>query len=203
MKPNTFNCSCSIFLVLIVLGCSNQSELTEQRDNKAKSGNNSPQDQIDAVSAAVQRIGGCGANYSIEHTQSGSRAYIELNCSNRELNDHSIRHLKQLPGIVGIDLGKNDITDDGLKIIATLPDLVYLQLANTQITDKGIEILSQRKNLKRLDIRYTKVTSSSISTFAKFPSLEIVYTKGTPIESSEHVSVNQNDDLDPFFQTSD
>lgn len=186
--PRVFFVLGSAIAVHLLTGCDdNVSNLGEERR---------------AVSSAVQRMGGGGLRATVVHVDTGAKYNrIQLNFRGRKrLDDQSIASLAGLGGIVGIDLSETYVSDDGLHVLSTLPDLEYLQLGDTSITDAGLLTLQDCVSLKRLDIRRFNPSEDTSDILRGFPTLEVVYSKGTNLTSTADLVVNSSDELGPYFK---
>ena len=130
-------------------------------------------------------------------------AIVDIDLSDRPLNDQLIEALVALPELsvlrlrrtsvsdeqVGqlsslklrmIDLRNTNITDAGLTHLAQIQSLVDIQLEKSKITDVGVQKLADL-DLKSFNANYcTSISNRSLAVLAAMPSLEQVqldYTK--------------------------
>jgi hypothetical protein len=90
------------------------------------------------------------------------RTVIFLHFDGTKVTDADLKHLKDLPQIRLLGLGKTQITDAGLANLKGLSQLQWLHLQNTQITDAGLEQLRNLTPLQYVDLRGTKVTEDGV-----------------------------------------
>src|SRR5215510_10890595 len=96
---------------------------------------------------------------------------IAMNVNWREANfrlhttnvtDTVIAPLKDVAGLVDLNLGSTKVTDAGLAAIKDLSNLMRLHLELTQITDAGLVHLKNLTNLTYLNLYGTRVTDTGL-----------------------------------------
>jgi hypothetical protein len=97
-----------------------------------------------------------------------------------EVTDAGLEHVKGLPELDDLYLGKTGITDDGLKHVAEMTKLRKLSVRITAVGNKGFAHLAGLKKLEHLDATETKVTDDGLKHLAgltELRNLELSYTK--------------------------
>ena len=75
---------------------------------------------------------------------------VDLNLATTKITDAGLANLKPLVNLQRLHLELTGITDAGLAQIKDLPNVVYLNLYGTKVTDAGLEHLKRRKYLRSL-----------------------------------------------------
>ena len=83
---------------------------------------------------------------------------VELDLKNAGISDAGVAHLSGLSGLERLHLEKTKISDEGLKSLSGITGLKYLNLYGTGVTDAGLESLKGLKALENLYLWQTKVT---------------------------------------------
>lgn len=89
--------------------------------------------------------------------------------------DSTIAPLKDVLGLLELNLAGTKITDAGLASIKGLTNLVKLHLEHTEISDAGLAHLKELKNLRYLNVFNTKVSDAGLKHLENLPNLENVY----------------------------
>src|SRR5262249_1832418 len=61
---------------------------------------------------------------------------------NRAFLDNQMKHLKALPGLMGLYLSLTSVIDEGMQEVATLTGVTEVELSFTHITDRGLTSLA-------------------------------------------------------------
>lgn len=83
---------------------------------------------------------------------------VWLNLRGTKVTDAGLAQLAELKGLKRLHLEKTAVTDAGLAHLAGLENLEYLNLYGTQVTDAGLKHLEGLSNLKKLYLWQTEVT---------------------------------------------
>ena len=104
------------------------------------------------------------------------KGLVHLNLAGKDVNDAALVHLKDLTALTRLHLEKNaKVTDKGAENLKGLVNLEYLNLYGTSITDAGLAHLEGMKKLKNLYLWQTKVTDAGVAKLKKaLPQLDIV-----------------------------
>jgi hypothetical protein len=103
------------------------------------------------------------------------KGLVYLNLRGQEVTDAHLVHLKGLTSLIRLHLEKTKITDKGLENLKGLVNLEYLNVYGTEITDAGLAQLDGLKKLKDLYVWQTKVTDAGVAKLKKaLPHVEIV-----------------------------
>lgn len=81
-----------------------------------------------------------------------------LNLSYTEVNDESMKILKDFKNLRRLHLTRTQITDESIKTLAQLPNLNFINLDGTNVTLAGLQQLSEMKSLKSLFLFEVKLT---------------------------------------------
>lgn len=99
---------------------------------------------------------------------------VDLNLATTKITDAGLTHLKGLANLQRLHLELTGVTDAGLAHLKGLPNLTYLNLYGTKVTDKGLENLKNMKFLRNLYVWQTKVTTNGIKNLkASLPNVDV------------------------------
>ena len=99
---------------------------------------------------------------------------VDLNLANTRVTDAGLANLKPLVNLQRLHLELTGITDAGLNQIKDLPNFVYLNLYGTKVTDAGLEKLKGMKYLRSLYLWQTKTTEAGVKKLKEaLPGLDI------------------------------
>lgn len=85
---------------------------------------------------------------------------IDLNLATTKVTDAGLAHLKPLANLQRLHLELTGVTDAGLAQLKGLKNLTYLNLYGTKVTDAGLDQLKGLKQLRNLYVWQTKVTDA-------------------------------------------
>ena len=103
------------------------------------------------------------------------KGLVHLNLRGQDVTDAHLTHLKDLTSLTRLHLERTKITDKGLENLKGLVNLEYLNLYGTSVSDAGLVQLEGMKKLKDLYLWQTKVTDAGVAKLKKaLPKLEIV-----------------------------
>jgi len=92
---------------------------------------------------------------------------VELNLGSTKIKDAGLVSIKGLTNLNRLHLENTAITDGGLANLKALVNLEYLNLYGTAITDGGLKQLEGLKKLKNLYIWQTKTTEAGVADLKK------------------------------------
>ena len=95
------------------------------------------------------------------------KGLIHLNLRGQPVTDAQLVHLKPLTELTELHLEKTKITDKGLPELKGLVNLEYLNLYGTDVSDAGLVNLEGMKKLKHLYVWQTKVTEAGAAKLKK------------------------------------
>lgn len=99
---------------------------------------------------------------------------VDLNLATTKITDAGLANLKGLVNLQRLHLELTGVTDAGLAHLKGLPNLTYLNLYGTKVTDKGLENLKNMKFLRNLYVWQTKVTTNGIKNLkASLPNVDV------------------------------
>jgi hypothetical protein len=103
------------------------------------------------------------------------KGLVHLNLRGQDVTDAHLVYLKDLVTLTRLHLEKTKITDTGMENLKGLVNLEYLNLYGTEITDASLVHLEGMKKLKSLFLWQTKVTDEGVATLKQaLPQVEIV-----------------------------
>lgn len=112
------------------------------------------------------------------------KGVVELNLRGREVTDAMLSHIAGQTELTRLHLEKTKISDKGLEHVKGLTNLVYLNLYGTAVSDKGLEQLTGLKKLKSLYLWQTKVTDAGVEKLKKaLPKVTVV--RGIEVSTPE------------------
>ena len=99
---------------------------------------------------------------------------VDLNLGGMKLKDADLANLKGLTNLNRLHLENTPITDAGLVHLKRLVNLNYLNLYGTAVTDAGLKELEGLANLKHLYLWQTKTTEAGVANLKKaLPQVDI------------------------------
>jgi Leucine-rich repeat (LRR) protein len=104
-----------------------------------------------------------------------------LSFDSTPFTDAGLLAVRELPGLVGLDLHKTPISDAGLLALKDLQALRLLKLSETSVSDDGLELLAGLSKLSMLYLSGTRVTDAGMVHLANFKELRALRLSGIPI----------------------
>ena len=98
-----------------------------------------------------------------------------------QVTDASIVHLRQMPRLMDLGLGRTRITDSGCEQLAEMTSLEVLVLRDTAITDESLSSLKRLPCLRRLDLRHTFVTDVGLKSLRDSQNLKLLLVAETQV----------------------
>lgn len=99
---------------------------------------------------------------------------VELNLGGAKIKDTDLANLQGLTNLHRLHLENTPVTDAGLVPLQGLVNLDYLNLYGTAVTDAGLEQLQGLTQLKQLYLWQTKTTEAGVANLKKaLPNVEI------------------------------
>lgn len=95
--------------------------------------------------------------------------------------DTAIAPLKDVLGLLELNLAGTKVTDAGLAALKNLTNLTTLHLEHTAVTDAGLVHLKQLKNLHYLNLFNTKVSDAGLKHLEELSKLQNVYVWQTKV----------------------
>ena len=92
---------------------------------------------------------------------------LELNLANTKIKDADLANIKGLINLNRLHLENTSITDAGLVHLKGLAKLEYLNLYGTAVTDAGLKQLEGMTQLKNLYLWQTKTTEAGVASLKK------------------------------------
>lgn len=120
------------------------------------------------------RLLGTGVTDTVVAPVKDIAGLVDLNLANTKITDAALANLKGLTNLQRLHLELTGVTDAGLAHLKSLPNLTYLNLYGTKVTDAGLEHLKDMKFLRNLYVWQSKVTEAGAKNLkAAMPNLEI------------------------------
>jgi hypothetical protein len=95
------------------------------------------------------------------------KGIVHLNLRNQPVTDALLVHIKSVDSLIQLHLEKTKITDKGLAELKGLKNLEYLNIYGTEVTDAGVAQLAELKKLKKVFLWQTKATKAGAANLAK------------------------------------
>jgi hypothetical protein len=103
------------------------------------------------------------------------KGIVHLNLRGKEVTDDMLAQIKDQTTLTRLHLEKTKVTDKGMVHLKGLTNLEYLNLYGTEIGDAGLVNLEGMKNLKSLYLWQTKVTDAGLMKLKKaLPNVQII-----------------------------
>lgn len=124
----------------------------------------------------------------------------------KDVTDEALKPLKEIPGLVWLNLRGTKVTDAGLANLSELKSLTQLHLEKTGITDAGLAHLAGLENLEYLNLYETKVTDAGLEQLKNLKKLKKLYVWQTGVtkegaaklkESLAELYINRGADAEP------
>ena len=106
--------------------------------------------------------------------------YVEFYDDGR-VDDATLKRLKELAPVDGLELDGHDITDAGLVYLKDMPQLILLGLGSTHITDAGLANLKGLTKLESLSLDETSVTDAGLDNLKGLTQLRWLYLAHTGV----------------------
>jgi len=95
------------------------------------------------------------------------KGVVHLNLRNQPITDALLVHIKSVDSLTQLHLEKTKVTDKGLAELKCLKNLEYLNIYGTEVTDAGVAQLADLKKLKKVFLWQTKATKAGAASLAK------------------------------------
>lgn len=125
----------------------------------------------------VRQFGGL----ALELAQNDQHLEVSYLQSDGKFTDEHLAVLKDLKGLVHLNLRGQPVTDAQLAYLKPLKELTYLHLEKTKITDKGLENLKPLVNLEYLNVYGTAVSDAGLVNLEGMKKLKKLYVWDTKV----------------------
>ncbi len=99
---------------------------------------------------------------------------VDLNLGGMKIKDADLVNIKGLTNLWRLHLENTPVTDAGLVNVKDLVNLTYLNLYGTAVTDEGLKQLTELTKLKNLYLWQTKTTEAGVASLKKtLPNLDV------------------------------
>jgi internalin A len=106
---------------------------------------------------------------------------LELNLTRTNISDAGLFHVSKLSKLKILLLGGTDITDEGAQMLESLVELEQLNLTNTGITDSGVLAIAGMSKLEALWLDTTDITDTALGHLAEVKSLQLLDLRRTGV----------------------
>ncbi len=130
--------------------------------------------------AKIRQLGGL----ALELAQNDQHLEVSYIQTDGKLTDEHLALLKDLKGLVHLDLRGQPVTDAQLIHLKPLTELTRLHLENTKITDKGLENLKGLVNLEYLNLYGTNVSDAGLANLEGMKKLKHLYVWQTKVSEA-------------------
>jgi hypothetical protein len=127
--------------------------------------------------AKVRQLGGL----ALELAQNDPHLEVSYIQADGKFTDEHLSILKDLKGLVHLDLRGQPVTDAQLVHLRPLTELTHLHLENTKITDKGLDNLKGLVNLEYLNLYGTAVSDAGLTNLEGMKKLKHLYVWQTKV----------------------
>jgi hypothetical protein len=137
-------------------------------------------ERTDAEKKALERIRQLGG-LALELAQNDPRLEVSYLQTEGKFSDEYLAPLKELKGLVHLNLRGQPVTDAQLTQLQNLTSLTELHLEKTKITDKGVEHLKGLVNLEYLNLYGTDVSDAGLVHLEGMKKLKNLYLWQTKV----------------------
>src|SRR5262249_38278943 len=109
--------------------------------------------------AKIRQLGGL----ALELAQNDTHLEVSYLQTDGKFSEENLAPLKELKGLVHLNLRGQPVTDAMLVNLKGLTGLTELHLEKTKITDKGLENLKNLTNLEYLNLYGTEITDAGLA----------------------------------------
>jgi hypothetical protein len=108
-----------------------------------------------------------------------------------DVRDEHLTHIRSMPHLIRIDLGKTHAGDGTIENMAHLSRLESLWLRDTDVTDAGLVHLRGKTTLKQLILTDAPITDGALVTIASLTGLKDLGLQGTRVSDAGLVSLHR------------
>ncbi len=127
----------------------------------------------------------------LELAQTDQRLEVSYLQQVEKFGDSHLVPLKDLKGLVRLNLRGQAVTDDLAKHLAPLTDLTHLHLEKTKVTDKALGSVKGLKNLEYLNLYGTAVTDAGLKDLEGLKKLGQLYVWQTKVTKEGAVQLKK------------
>jgi len=135
----------------------------------------------------IRQLGGL----ALELAQNDQHLEVSYIQTDGKLTDEHLALLKDLKGLVHLDLRGQPVTDAQVIHLKPLTELTHLHLENTKITDKGLENLRGLANLEYLNLYGTGVSDAGLANLEGMKKLKHLYVWQTKVTDAGAAKLKQ------------
>jgi hypothetical protein len=139
-----------------------------------------PAKRSEAEKQALAKLTKLGVS-AMELAQNDPHLEVAYHLMDKEITPEALAPLKDLKGVVHLNLRGRAVTDDMLAAVAGLKDLTRLHLEKTKVTDKGLVHLKGLNNLEYLNLYGTAVTDAGLANLEGLKKLKSLYLWQTKV----------------------
>jgi Leucine Rich repeat len=149
-----------------------------------------PVQQTEAGKKALERIRQLGG-LALEVAQNDNHLEVSYLQTDGKFTDEHLALLKDLKGVVHLNLRGQPVTDAQLVHLRPLTELTELHLEKTKITDKGLENLQGLVNLEYLNLYGTEVSDAGLTNLEGMKKLKHLYVWQTKVTDAGAAKLKQ------------
>jgi hypothetical protein len=139
-----------------------------------------PAKRSEAEKQALAKLTKLGVS-AMELAQNDPHLEVAYHLMDKEITADALAPLKDLKGVVHLNLRGRAVTDDMLAAVAGLKELTRLHLEKTKVTDKGLVHLKGLANLEYLNLYGTAVTDAGLVHLEGLKKLKSLYLWQTKV----------------------
>ncbi len=139
--------------------------------------------QSEAGKKALTRIRQLGG-LALELAQNDQHLEVSYLQIDGKWTDEHLTLLKDLKGVVHLNLRGQPVTDAQLAYLKPLTELTHLHLEKTKITDKGLAELKGLSNLEYLNLYDTAVSDAGLANLEGLKKLKKIYVWNTKVSEA-------------------
>jgi hypothetical protein len=137
--------------------------------------------------AKIRQLGGL----ALEVAQNDPHLEVSYIQNDGKFSDEHLAVLKDLKGLVHLDMRGQPVTDAQLVHLKPLTELTHLHLEKTKITDKGLENLKGLVNLEYLNLYGTAVSDAGLANLEGMKKLKHLYVWQTKVTDAGAAKLKQ------------
>jgi len=139
-----------------------------------------PPKRSEAEKKALDKIRQLGG-FAMELAQNDPRLDVSYHLMDKKISVDHLTPLRDLPGLVHLNLRGTEVTDDMLAQVAGCKTLLRLHLEKTKVTDKGLAHLKGLTDLEYLNLYGTEVGDAGLANLEGLKKLKTLYLWQTKV----------------------
>ena len=139
-----------------------------------------PPARSEAEKKALDKIKQMGG-FAMELAQNDPRLDVAFHLMDKKITPEHLTPLKDLKGVVHLNLRGTEVNDDMLASVAGVTSLLRLHLEKTKVTDKGLAHLKGLANLEYLNLYGTEIGDAGLANLEGLKKLKSLYLWQTKV----------------------